>query len=53
MPNETQIAVAWALHQEGVNMDDGGTLVDKVRDYFNANSIEYDTFSFTDLEPFL
>ena len=53
MPAETQQAVNWALQQDGVTLTDPGTVVDKVREYFNMYEIVYDTFSFDDLEPFL
>jgi len=51
MPKETELAVNWAIEQlEEVNRHD---LVDKVREYFNENKIEYGTFSFSDLKPYL
>jgi len=53
MPNETVQAVEWALSQEGVDIEQPWTFVDKVRQYFNDNSIQYSTFSFDDLTPFL
>lgn len=66
MPNETKQAVEWALKQEivieeGYAMkvkDDNGNiniqmLVDKVSEYFNSKNIEYGTFSFDDLKPYL
>ena len=53
MPGETKQAVDWAVKQEGVRLDEPWTVVDKVREYFNANSIVYETFSYDDLEPFL
>jgi hypothetical protein len=28
-------------------------IVDGIREYFNKNNIEYDTFSFEDLKPYL
>lgn len=52
MPEETQAAVDWAVSQ----LDEGydhGDLVDKVREYFNENDIEYSTFSYADLAPYL
>lgn len=50
MPIETKQAVDWALQQvENYNYE----LVDKVREYFNDNNIEYTTFSFDDLTPYL
>jgi len=62
MPNETQDAVNWALQQQyeiepgrfiPVSLDMPFTVVDKVREYFNANNIEYSSFSFDDLKPYL
>jgi hypothetical protein len=55
-------AVEWALTQtyspfEGINLpitkDTPTELVDKVREYFNENDIEYDTFSYDDLVLYL
>jgi len=57
-----QSAVNWALQQqyeieEGVfipvSKDIPFTVVDKVREYFNTNNVEYDTFSYDDLIPYL
>jgi len=56
-----QEAVNWALQQyyedvEGkhyVTKDNPTLLVDTVRQYFNINNIEYSTFSYADLEPYL
>lgn len=58
MPQETQQAVDWALQQTDddgnpITKDNHQALVDKVRQYFNDNAIEYSTFSYKDLEPFL
>jgi len=53
MPQETQAAVEWALQQEGVTLEHPHTLVDAVRRYFNEHNIEYQTFSFEDMLPFL
>lgn len=61
MPNETINAVNWALQQnvEGpygpyqVTVDTPSELVDKVREYFNTNNIQYSTFSYNDLKPYL
>lgn len=61
MPNETQEAVNWALKQTvvtpigevPVTKDERILLVDKVREYFNENNIEYETFSYDDLIPYL
>ena len=62
MPTETPAAVQWATTQ---TFDDGtGTvtpvtahtpqpIVDAVRTYFNVNGIAYETFSYTDLQPYL
>ena len=60
MPKETREALRWALEQ--VVTDEFGNIypvatpreiVDKVREYFNEHFIEYDTFSYDDLIPFL
>ncbi|MBW2672572.1 MAG: hypothetical protein JRD89_04035 [Deltaproteobacteria bacterium] len=62
MPVETKDAVKWALSQTYI--DEFGRkmqitkqinqeLVDKVREYFNENGVEYNSFSYKDLEPFL
>jgi hypothetical protein len=59
MPNETQQAVDWALQQTvvypwgevDVTKDTASELVNKVREYFNENNIEYSTFSYLDLLP--
>ena len=51
MPSETKQAVEWALDE--LAEFDNHLLVDKVRDYFNANGVEYGTFSFADLLPYL
>lgn len=62
MPIETQDAVNWALQQQyeiengyfvNVSADMPFTVVDKVREYFNTNGVQYSTFSFEDLEPYL
>lgn len=53
MPAETQVAVAWALQQDGVTVDESSTVVDAVRQYFNSHSIPYETFSYDDLAPYL
>lgn len=64
MPNETAEAIEWAMSQyiedDGIKIyviKDGKInnhlLVDFVRKYFNDNDIEYSTFSFDDLKPFL
>ena len=51
MPEETKQAIEWALTQlDEIHNSD---LVDKVREYFNNNEIEYETFAFDDLIPFL
>lgn len=51
-------AIAWALTQtnaegEQITFETHHDLVDKVREYFNANEIAYDNFSYEDLEPYL
>jgi len=51
MPEETTNAIIWAQTQ--LDELDPHTLVDKVREYFNENGVEYDTFSYDDLIPFL
>ena len=57
--NEMNEAVAWALQQQyeieqgvfmPVSIEHPFTVVDKVREYLNTNSIVYDTFSFADLQ---
>lgn len=61
MPIETSNAINWALTQtiniEGeeypITKDTPIFLVDKVREYFNLNSITYSTFSYNDLIPFI
>lgn len=56
MPTETKIAVNWAKQQKNVVAIKGidkHSLVHYTRKYFNDNDIEYETFSFEDLRPFL
>ena len=62
MPEETKQAVEWALQQTWVGefgeeytitKDHSWQLVDKVREYFNHHDVEYSTFSYADLEPYL
>lgn len=62
MPNETLQAIEWALTQTvvydsgeeiEVTKETKTELVDKVREYFNNNNIEYSTFSYNDLIPYL
>lgn len=58
MPVEATQAIEWAKTQtdgEGnlVTTGNSHALVDKVREYFNANQITYSTFSYTDLLPYL
>ena len=56
MPKETKQAVEWALEQlalEQLVIFEKHSLVDKVREYFNANGIVYGTFSYSDLTPYL
>jgi hypothetical protein len=65
MPLETQQAVDWALTQtvqvdygymvveEQLTKDMSNELVGKVRDYFNENNIQYPSFSYDDLKPYL
>lgn len=57
MPEETQIAINWALTQDfddiPVTKDTPMGLVCRVREYFNANNVPYDSFSYDDLIPYL
>lgn len=65
MPKETKQAIVWALEQceeceefgeicvKGNGIINRQLLVDKVREYFNDNEIEYKTFNYRDLEPLL
>ncbi|QJC52799.1 hypothetical protein HGI30_15305 [Paenibacillus albicereus] len=63
MPIETPQAIEWALTQQYMDYGTGETfpvtvetlqpLVDKVREYFNVHEIQYDTFSYDDLVPYL
>ncbi|MDP4549849.1 hypothetical protein Q9251_03030 [Alkalihalobacillus macyae] len=62
MPTETLDAINWALEQTyldilgqeiNITIDDNIELVDKVRRYFNDNNIEYGSFSYDDLLPFI
>ena len=46
-------AVKWALGQEGITNETCHQLVDKVREYFNAHNITYESFSYDDLVPYL
>ncbi|WP_157067199.1 hypothetical protein [Alicyclobacillus shizuokensis] len=62
MPSQTQTAVNWSLQQtydDGmgnqvpITKDTPQPLVDAMRKYFNQNSIQYSTFSYDDLKPYL
>jgi len=58
MPVEILLAIEWALQQkdsEGnfITKNNAHDLVDKVREYFNINNVEYSTFSYDDLIPYL
>lgn len=53
MPEQTLQAIEWALNQEGVSKDSPHELVDKTREYFNINSVTYNSFSYDDLKPYL
>ncbi|MCE5220053.1 MAG: hypothetical protein LLF98_01995 [Clostridium sp.] len=58
MPEQTQDAINWALTQKDVDGNEitkntTHSLVDKVRDYFNSNNINYNSFSYDDLIPYL
>ena len=57
-----QAAMAWALQQtytdpalgpQPVTASTPGRLVDAVREYLNAHGINYVTFSFADVKPYL
>ena len=53
-----QEAVTWALTQktsEGklITENTNHELVDKVREYLNDNEVEYETFGYADLTPYL
>ena len=62
---DIKIAVDWALKQkfiieEGLKEDVKNNnkinhhgLVHKVREYFNDNNIDYDSFNFKDLKPYI
>jgi len=60
MPQETSAAIEWALQQTYVDelgieypvTKNDRMIVNFVRTYFNDNDIEYDTFSYLDLEPY-
>jgi hypothetical protein len=63
MPIETQEAINLALQQEVIYEEFGVTvkvtedtptkLVGKIREYFNANNISYESFSYDDLHRIL
>lgn len=62
MPVETKQAVEWALSQTvvysngeeiEVTKHTKTELVDMVREYFNSHNIEYSTFSYDDLIPYI
>lgn len=62
MPVETKQAVEWALSQTvvysngeeiEVTKHTKTELVDMVREYFNNYNIEYSTFSYDDLIPYI
>ena len=53
-------AVNWAKDQYIVSLgikiyatEESFVMVDKVREYFNENNIEYESFDFNTLKPFL
>ena len=52
MQENINVAIQWAISQF-TELPTNHELVDKVREYFNENGIEYNTFSYDDLEPFL
>ena len=61
MPKETKQAIEWAITQSIVDefgeeiqvKNNNHLIVDFTRKYFNENNIEYYSFSYEDLEPFL
>ena len=58
MPNETKQAIEWALTQQtetgaSITVELRHELVDMVREYFNVKNIEYNSFSYDDLIPYL
>lgn len=58
MPEQTNQAIEWALTQKTetgdiITIAMCHDLVDKVREYFNANNISYGNFSYDDLIPYL
>jgi len=54
MPTQTKQAIQWAFEEfGGMDKCSEHMLVDKVREYFNENNIEYGTFSYDDLVPCL
>lgn len=60
MPTDLEVknAIQWALSQKDasnnpITEDMHHELVDKVREYFNTNSLAYVTFSCEDLKPWL
>jgi len=54
MPTQTKQAIQWAFEEfEEMGECSEHMLVDKVREYFNENNIEYGTFSYDDLVPYL
>ena len=53
MPSETRQAVEWALSQLDEDILTHHSLVHMVREYFNEHNVQYDTFSYQDLVPYL
>lgn len=63
MPERTQEAVDWALQQRVVSEEYGVNfpvtketeiwIVNYTREYFNENNIEYSTFDWYDVEPYV
>jgi hypothetical protein len=54
MPTQIKQAIQWAFEEfEEMDKCSEHMLVDKVREYFNENNIEYGTFSYDDLVPYL
>lgn len=60
MPTETPQAIEWAMNQDyygyvvrDIYQTEPSVLVDNVRQYFNTHGIDYSTFDYNDLQPYL
>lgn len=61
MPEQTRHAIEEAIQQTietergsiPISLDMPHVIVDRVREYFNTNNIDYNTFSYDDLVPFM